>query len=488
MKKIIAITVTLSFILFVVCCKKGGLLPSNSNNGSTNPPINTDTTKPSAVGTATGPSVSQTIGAAGGTIVTADGRMELDIPAGALATNTNITIQNTTNTMASGIGDGYSMTPDGLKFAQPVTFKFHYADSDVNGSSPYLLDIAYQDSAGFWKGIPVTGLDSINNFVSVQTNHFTHYATYKILFLSPVAGDLIGNYALFVNKRETYVLMGCADNNLGNIEPLPSGQGGALQNGWLVNGAVGGSAAYGTAVTATTQNSGLAASEGIGNYVACTYTAPSMAPSGHDNPVKLSALLLVPISYLRYMLALGSPTRKVVTVSTSIKILDYNVYRLDIVDYHALGCGNVINFYDSSDIFFRIGPDEADSYDIPQDSIENFPPGASPITNTCGTCTYQWISEPIGSVNIVSGNVTYSGVQGSYFVILKVDEANENGLWYTETCSGVSGTETEKPTTPAHTLEFPMNIDSRNTNLDTLLVGTPNSSLIRLVLVRNGLH
>lgn len=487
----------LGFIIFIVLfaglsqCKKS-LDPNSVNNpggsGSTTLPGTTDTTKPSAIGTPTGPTVTQSIGASGGTITTSDGRMELDIPAGALSQNTNITIQNITNSMVTGIGDAYNMSPDHLKFAQPVTFKFHYADGDVDGSAPDFLDIAYQDSAGFWKGIPVNNLDTTNHFVTVQTNHFTNYAEYKLLALAPVKGDLIGNSKLFVNKRETYILYGSEDNNVGNMAPLATGVGGIVQNAWLVNDILGGNSELGTADEATPASSGFTASSGISNYVSCTYIAPATVPSKDENPVKLSTLALIPVNIIRYMFTGKNGSRKSVKISTSIKILDYNVYRLDIVDYNSLGCGNVINYYDSSDIFFRVGPGEADSYDIPQDSIENFPPGASPTTNTCGICSYAWTAEPIGSVNISSANVTFSGQLGSYFVELTLTESGENGVWYTETCAGSTGTVTQKPTFPAQKIPIPISINTSEAQLDTLIEGTPDKSLIRLVLVRNGMN
>jgi hypothetical protein len=272
------------------------------------------------------------------------------------------------------------------------------------------------------------------------------------------------------------------------MEPLANGTGGLVPNGWLVNGILLGNSEFGTAGNATPESSGLAANSGISNLAACTYIAPATRPPTDYNPVKLSTVSVIPVSLLRYIFTGLNGARKSVMISTRIKILDYNVYRLDIVDYNALGCGNVINYYDSSDIFFRVGPGDADSYTIPQDSIENFPPVASPTTNTCNICTYTWTAEPIGSVNISDATVTFSGQSGSYFVMLSLTESGENGVWFTEVCAGQKGTVTQKPTFPTQTIPIPVMINTAESQLDTLIEGTPDKSLIRLILVKNGMN
>jgi hypothetical protein len=71
---------------------------------------------PTAVGTPDGAPTTETIGAAGGSIASSDGALTMNIPAGALASDTDITIQPVTNTAWGGIGTGYQFTPDGLTF------------------------------------------------------------------------------------------------------------------------------------------------------------------------------------------------------------------------------------------------------------------------------------------------------------------------------------------------------------------------------------
>ena len=485
--------------LIVTNCKKTLLPPgSNSNNNNSNNNTNigtTDTTKPSSVGVPTGPSVSIFIPAGGGSISTADGRVEIDIPGGALPNGDTITIQNITNSAQSSAGDAYRFLPNGLKFAIPITIKFHYADSDVNGSLPQLLGIAYQDSAHFWEGIQLSGLDTVQQIISAQTNHFTDYIDFKTLYLQPIYGDLYALSKLFINKKETFAVYGVSTKNVGEEIPMNrcctsvNGTGNNSSNSWYVNDIDGGSPQFGTASNATTANSGIS-SPGINSIIAGTYTAPAQAPSNSDNPVTLSTYVNLPqgvitqfINYLHYTFPPSG-----VDLRYKIKILDYNVYRLDIVDWDGIGCTNPINYYDSGDIFFRVGPQGAEEYTIPQDSIENFPPVAYPTSSYCGTCNYTWISEPVGSVNIAGASVSYTGTNFSYFVILKWDEADEQLPWYNVTCPDAGTSVDHKPPFGSQSLEVPLIINTQETNLDTLLNGSALQTHIRLTLVRSGMY
>ena len=60
---------------------------------------------------------------------------QIDVPAGALASDTDITIQPITNTAWGGIGNGYRLTPDGLTFTQPVDLVFDVAPETLAGNN-----------------------------------------------------------------------------------------------------------------------------------------------------------------------------------------------------------------------------------------------------------------------------------------------------------------------------------------------------------------
>ena len=68
---------------------------------------------PTAIGNPVGSAVTKEIGTSGGSITSPDGRITLTIPAGALNTNTSISIQPIENTTPNGVGLSYDFLPNG---------------------------------------------------------------------------------------------------------------------------------------------------------------------------------------------------------------------------------------------------------------------------------------------------------------------------------------------------------------------------------------
>src|SRR5450432_176558 len=161
----------LLILAFASSCKKS----SSPGNGSTGTGSTTTDTSIAItdVGTPIGTPVTKTIGAAGGTISSTDGRMDLIIPPGALSTNVAITIQPITNECPGGLGAGYDFLPNGTKFSTPATLIFHYADSDVNGSDPDLLYYATQDSTQAWNVDIEKDVDTVGKTISFDVHHFS---------------------------------------------------------------------------------------------------------------------------------------------------------------------------------------------------------------------------------------------------------------------------------------------------------------------------
>src|SRR5688500_17752596 len=90
---------------------------------------------PTGKGVTDGEPVSEKIGINGGRLISSDKKVEIIIPAGALSSETMISIQPVTNLCKSGIGKTYRFEPSGLKFLVPATLVFHYTDEDTaNGS------------------------------------------------------------------------------------------------------------------------------------------------------------------------------------------------------------------------------------------------------------------------------------------------------------------------------------------------------------------
>ena len=199
-----------------------------------------------AVGTPNGTATTQSIGPAGGSIATADGRLTLKIPQNALSSTVNVTIQPITDQSPGGLGKAYRLEPNGQTFGTPVEVSFRYDDKDLAGTSPEALDVAYQDAEGFWRVFQSVNRDQANKTLTVTTTHFTDFTT-ETLF------QLVPNRAVVrVGKSVELVLNSCGRKDF--IDKLFKLSGSCLPVStlvaavnWTVNGTSGNST-FGTVI------------------------------------------------------------------------------------------------------------------------------------------------------------------------------------------------------------------------------------------------
>ena len=225
--------------------------------------------QPSAVGAPEGQPVTANIGSAGGTLAAADGGISVTIPPGALAADTTIGIQPIENTAPNGLDGAYRLTPVGQTFSQPVQIDFPYTDSDVDGSAPEALGIAFQDAEGFWEWQDATAVDLTTQQLVVSMTHFTDFAKAPGLQLRPLSASvhvngtlqLVVTNCLKERGNPKAVLFPCFDlrsEDIGVIDPAS----------WAVNGTPKGTLATGTV-------------EGTVNLAA--YFAPPQKPKAGPN-------------------------------------------------------------------------------------------------------------------------------------------------------------------------------------------------------------
>lgn len=121
------------------------------------------------------------VGTGGGTAKSADGAVELTIPAGALSKNVDITIKKVDldkvtkpSATLKFAGDVYEFGPEGTQFDKPVKMALKYDTSKLAGADESLLKI-YKLSNGSW--VEVGGVvDKNNRTVTVEVNGFSKYA------------------------------------------------------------------------------------------------------------------------------------------------------------------------------------------------------------------------------------------------------------------------------------------------------------------------
>lgn len=166
---------------------------SKDKSPSPEPPPAEDGTTTTPIGTPLGDITKKTIGAAGGQLTSPDGRIQISIPAGALAANKEISIQAITNELPDGIGNSYRLLPHGEQFSKPVTITFNYKQEDLQGTLPEFLDVASQAEDGSWLAIIAPALDKNNKKVSVSTTHFSDWTFFKSLMLIPYEATVVPN-------------------------------------------------------------------------------------------------------------------------------------------------------------------------------------------------------------------------------------------------------------------------------------------------------
>ncbi len=122
-----------------------------------------------------GDRMEKTIGAAGGTIVSQDGRLQVTVPPGALANNQIFSITPITNTCPLSSGDAYRLEPENISFLKPVQISLSYSDTDLEGTIPEALYLGFQNQAGHWNMMIKSVLNKTNKTITAESDHFSDW-------------------------------------------------------------------------------------------------------------------------------------------------------------------------------------------------------------------------------------------------------------------------------------------------------------------------
>lgn len=161
--------------LLMVACSKGG--QKEGEPEPQEPPV------VRAHGTPVGDAVTKTIGPAGGSLSSKDNTLQIDVPAGALNANTQISVQAVSNTLPGSPGVAYRLLPENVQFAKPVKLTFKYNDRHLDSTSADALYMAYQAQDGIWRFLPKTDLNPTARTLTVQTTHFSDWAPFALYWL-----------------------------------------------------------------------------------------------------------------------------------------------------------------------------------------------------------------------------------------------------------------------------------------------------------------
>ncbi|MDF2192376.1 hypothetical protein [Paraflavitalea sp. CAU 1676] len=131
-------------------------------------------------GDPTGPLVSASIGVQGGELTTADGKLKIIVPAGAVTANQTFSIQPVENTFRQGknFRNAFRLLPAVTTFSRPVIVVMQYDPAEITSGAEDILQVAYQDETGGWKAVP-SALDKRAHTLTVQATHFSDYVYYE---------------------------------------------------------------------------------------------------------------------------------------------------------------------------------------------------------------------------------------------------------------------------------------------------------------------
>lgn len=117
----------------------------------------------------------------GGTVTNTADTAEITIPADALASDTDITIETkeeTGNFQVQGVEPVdyiYNFGPEGTEFSSPVTLTFNYNDTEMTAEEENALDIYYYNTeTSLWEAQGAT-LDTALNTLTLSVDHFSEY-------------------------------------------------------------------------------------------------------------------------------------------------------------------------------------------------------------------------------------------------------------------------------------------------------------------------
>jgi len=368
-------------------CGGGGGGGGGGSAGTLPTPVYT----PASPGTPTGTLVTQTIDANGGSVASADGRLALTIPAGALSAATDITIQPITNTGPNGEGLAYRLLPDGTTFAVPVTLNFNLSDTETAGIDHDF--IATQHADGLWYVLSGLQRDAASKTLSVTTTHFTDYADLNTLEIRPALQHVQVNHSA---DFEAWVMV-CPGNDPCNDDTL-TGPGGTeipasdpvpFSSGyWSVDGVQGGDATHGMVGWANS----------LGHYA---------APGSVPNPSTVSVSLT-------YQYATGE--KFIAAAQAQIEDKERwdgfsDITLLDGTKVHATFTmvQNAETIGNGSDVI-TLGVESGDVTIIPPLTVNDCPLDVSPVTHAIapdeGSMTVEYTAEGGPDKPLVSGGGT----------------------------------------------------------------------------------
>ncbi len=120
-------------------------------------------------------SAGETIGPRGGSLASDDGRFSLDIPAGALDADVDLSIEEVECELSTALGSCYKVLPVGTTFSLPVEVAYEVADMKVSED----VGVVAQAADG-WRVLPDRDVDLEDAVVYGSAMYLSEYGLAKV--------------------------------------------------------------------------------------------------------------------------------------------------------------------------------------------------------------------------------------------------------------------------------------------------------------------
>jgi len=366
MKKMKSLLALITFVIAFTTCTEDDPGAADPADGE---PLVT------AVGIPAGPLVSGSIDASGGTLSSADGILQLSVPAGAVSASTTFSIQPIVNHCPGGHAVAYRLLPDGVMFSKPVSLTFAYSDSLV--ADEKFVALAYQGADNTWFSPKSVSLDEGDNTISVQTKHFSDWTVFFRLAIEPLSGSVKINKNL--ELKVAFV---------GELNTITDSEGVEINN--LNNN---------TDISVTWEaRSGTIKKQGDDGAV---YTAPSEVPS--PNPVEVS-VTFNNVNFIQNGVSFSNPK-----LITRIRVFgEESIFFVEFRSSRAIQPVGNTWFTETDRGFMKVWvtSDSVRVYDIQNVDAEVLP---GDLTDPDSKCKYTLVNAGHGPYH-VSSNVSFGGI------------------------------------------------------------------------------
>jgi hypothetical protein len=132
------------------------------------------------------------IGPSGGTVTSSDGKLSLDIPAGALDGSIVFSVKAATAWPTGAVGQVYEVEPSGTRFSQPATIALSYAGLNIDAATAAKLFVGTAVGPS-WQSLGTAVNDARAQTVASTTTHLSVFGLVAFGAGTVDAGIDVGN-------------------------------------------------------------------------------------------------------------------------------------------------------------------------------------------------------------------------------------------------------------------------------------------------------